>query len=236
MKTFLSLIVLLGLTAVASAAIKFRDHATANSAEFQLGLVGAWPQVEAVVPDDYTLSSNEISSGFSLKTTAEVAAIKATNKAAADAWFTLVTQRDHSRQSVAPELQKRIGDGETEFGQLKLDALQSEFVGLLLHAYLQNTELLLLVTKAVAGTAATNNLTVAERQRVAALRPQLVFPQQPDFTQDDRDRAVAIRDGVLIPHYQLYQAAKDLLSKISTNATPVDPAVSTNWPAVEIGD
>ena len=107
--------------------------------------------------------------------------------------------------------------GADPLGERRIDAAQSEFLGVLLHAYLQTTELLQLAVKAVAGTVATNNLTLAERARVVALRGQLMFPQQDDLSKSERDRAVELRDKLLIPHFRLYQEAAAAVESAKTN-------------------
>lgn len=209
-------------------------HQAANSERFQAGFPGGWPYSSPVDIGDSTNVPPQLGANLVVMSKAELEDQMTLLAPEVEAWNKAQEVKQDAPRKVAQELERRLY--QRDFSNLEIDALQSEFVGLLLHAYLQNTELLLLVTKAVGASALTNNLTAQERTRVSALRPQIAFPRQPDFTSDDRARAVAIRDNVLIPHYQLYKAAKEMLARISTNAIPEDPTTSTNWPAATIGE
>lgn len=174
---------------------------------------------QTIVDGGYTITSSNVVRSWSVRdlTQEEITASNANNVA-----------------SVTAVLEEKIR-GNHWAGLSRVTSLQSEMIGKQIQLQLLNCELLLLVTKAVAGTVATNNLTAPERARVAALRTQLGFPTQPDFTQADRDRAIFIRDE-LIKAYQLWQAAQTARQLIaSTNV--VLPANSSNlWPNIEIGE
>lgn len=152
---------------------------------------------------------------------------------AKELWNQVQGTRDERKRTVAAILHRRIESGHWEPSMLRLHALESELFGSLMQAFRLNSELLLLVTKAVAGTAATNNLTAPERARVVALRPQLAFAQAPDFTQQDRDRVIAIT-AELEKVEALWKAARDLRSNIETNAAFVAP--EDGWPDLTIGE
>lgn len=109
--------------------------------------------------------------------------------------------------------------GADPLGDRRIDAAQSEFMGILLHAYLQTTRLAWLCTKAVAGTIATNNLTPSERAEVASLMSQVNFPKQDDLTKAATDRAVELKAKLLLPHFLLYQEALAALAAAQTNGT-----------------
>lgn len=64
--------------------IKVLDHQTARSAEFLAGCPGAWPRVEVIA--DGPLTADEAAKGFRLVTPEEWLALKATHRAAWDAW------------------------------------------------------------------------------------------------------------------------------------------------------
>lgn len=239
MKLFIqsfAVLLLLALCALAQN-VAVLTHKAVNSAQYQRGFPGDWPYLNPLdVGDSTNVPVGYIGKWIVIPKTNLLATITNLYQQVED-WSAsnrIDQIKSEADFTIEQSLKTRLHKG--EFAELKLDALQSEFVGLLLHAYLQNTELLLLVTKAVGASALTNNLTAQERQRVAALRPQISFPRQDDFTAEDRARAVAIRDNVLIPHYQLYQAAKSMLERIRTNAIPEDPLTSTNWPAATIGE
>ena len=192
------------------------------------GIPDGWPKNTRPLGE----ATGPLSPGEQLKTQAEIDSIRASLAPQMEARNMAVDRRALAPLLVPLELRKRVDA--SDFAGLKVDALQSEFLGILLHAYLQTTELLQLVTKAVAGTAATNQLSAAERARVVALRGQLAFPQQDDLTKSERDRAVEIRDGVLKPHYELYQAAKAFVDAARTNGLPADFKDPANWPTTQI--
>lgn len=125
---------------------------------------------------------------------------------------------NNAKESITQQFTAALS-GSDELGDKRIDALQSELVGVLLHAYMQTTELLQLAVKAIAGTTATNNLTPLERARVVALRSQLTFPQQGDLSKEEKDRAVAIRDKVLIPHWKLYHEAVEAIKSAKVSGT-----------------
>jgi len=174
---------------------------------------------QTIVDGGYAITSSNVFRVWNVRdlTTEEIAAANSNNVA-----------------SVTYVLEDKIR-GTHWAGLSRVTSLQSEMIGKQIQLQLLNCELLLLVTKAVAGTAATNNLTAPERARVGSLRTQMSFPTQPDFTQADRDRVVVIRDE-LIKAYQLWQAAQTARQVIaSTNV--VLPANSSNlWPNIEIGE
>lgn len=135
---------------------------------------------------------------------------------------------------IAWELERRIR-GTNWAGISRVTSLQSELIDKVIRLELLNCELLLLVTKAVAGTVATNNLTAPERARVVSLRSQLSFPQQSDWSPSDTARAIAIKDQ-LLKAYQLWQAGQAARAKIAATNTVVLPNDSSLWPEVEIGE
>jgi len=141
---------------------------------------------------------------------------------AIELWNQVGSTRDERKQKVGEILQWRIESGQWEPNRLRLHALESELFGKLIKAFRLNSELLLLVTKAIAPTAATNNLSAPERARVVALRPQLSFAQAPDLTQTDRDRVIAITTE-LGKIETLWKQARELRANIETNSSYVDP-------------
>jgi hypothetical protein len=149
--------------------------------------------------------------------------LKASLSAAKELWNQVQGTREERKQRVGSLLQERIEAGQWEPNRLRLHALEIELFGKVMQVTRLNCELLLLVTKAVAGTAATNNLTAPERARVAALRPQLSFAQAPDLTQADRDRVIFITSE-LHKIETLWKEARQLRSNIETNSAYVDPA------------
>lgn len=193
------------------------------------GIPGGWPA--QVQPAE--AGSQERGSPWLRMTDAQLAAQKTSNQAAYDAWKALNESKSNNEPAINREFTQRL-QGNAWEGQLRANMLDFELMGLSIRLQLLTTELLGLVTKAVAGTAATNNLTAPERARVGSLRTQLSFPQQIDFTQTDRDRAVFIR-GELQKVYALWIKARELRTKVSTNSTPVDLSQET-WPDTNLGE
>lgn len=193
------------------------------------GIPGGWPA--QVQPADE--GSQERGAPWIRMMDAQLDAQKSSNQAAYDAWQALHESKERNEPAVTRELTQRIQGGAWE-GQLRANMLDFELMGLSIRLQLLTTELLGLVTKAVAGTVATNNLTAPERARVGSLRTQLSFPQQADFTQSDRDRAVFIK-GELTKVYNLWMKARELREKVRTNATPVDLS-SEIWPDTTLGE
>lgn len=193
------------------------------------GIPGGWPaQVQPVAQDDPVRGAPWIR-----MTDEELATQKANNNAAYEAWRDLRESKEKNTPAISQEMTRRLAGGAWE-GALRANMLDFELMGLSIRLQLLTTELLGLVTKAVAGTVATNNLTAPERARVGSLRTQLSFPQQADFTQSDRDRAVFIK-GELTKVYNLWMKARELREKVRTNATPVDLS-SEIWPDTTLGE
>lgn len=135
---------------------------------------------------------------------------------------------------MAGALRQRVAGG--EFQSLKIDALQSELAGIMANVIIENTELLLLAVKAIAGTTATNNLSAAERARVQTLRSELNLGTGSAITAADKQRYSDIKAS-LTAHYQLYLAAKAIVEAWRTNAANApDPYSPTNLPSVTIGE
>lgn len=163
----------------------------------------------------------------------QLATQKENNAAAYESWSALRDSKEKNMPAITREMSRRLAGNAWE-GELRANMLDFELMGLSIRLQLLTTELVGLVTKAVAGTAATNNLTAPERARVASLKTQLSFPQQSDFTQTDRDRAVFIKNE-LQKIYALWVKARELRSKIETNQTPVDLS-QENWPETILGE
>lgn len=196
------------------------------------GVPNGWPkQVQPIG------ASTNLPAGYEppwiVMTQAQLNAQMESLAAAKELWNQVVATREERKQRVGLVLQERIESGHWEPNRLRLHALESELFGKLMQAFRLNSELLLLVTKAVAGTAATNNLTAPERARVVALRPQLSFEPAQDLTQSDRDRVIAIT-AELQKVEDLWQAARALRANIETNSAYVDPAAG--WPNAVIGE
>lgn len=149
--------------------------------------------------------------------------LKSILSAAKELWNQVQGTRDERKRRVGQLFQERIESGQWEPARLRLHALESELFGKVMQVTRLNCELLLLVTKAVAPSALTNNLTAPERSRVAALRPQLSFAQAPDLTQQDRDRVIFIT-AELSKIEALWKEARELRSNIETNLAYVDPS------------
>jgi len=165
-------------------------------------------------------------------TGAELSALKSSLEEAKELWNQVHGTRDQRKQRVGEILQERIESGQWEPNRLRLHALESELFRKLMQAFRLNSELLLLVTKAIAPTAATNNLSAPERARVVALRPQLSFAQAPDLTQADRDRVIAITTE-LQKIETIWRQAQALRANIETNSAYVDPG---SLPTITIGE
>jgi len=193
------------------------------------GIPGGWPaQVQPAAE-----GSQERGAPWIRMTDAQLDAQKSSNQAAYDAWKALHESKVQNEPAISREFTRRL-QGNAWEGQLRANMLDFELMGLSIQLQLLTTELLGLVTKAVAGTVATNNLTAPERARVGSLRTQLSFPQQSDFTQSDRDRAVFIRNE-LKKVYDLWVKARELREKVMTNSAPVDLSVET-WPDTTLGE
>lgn len=193
------------------------------------GIPGGWPaQVQPAAE-----GSQERGTPWIRMTDSQLDAQKASNQAAYEAWQVLHESKARNEPAISREFTQRL-QGNAWEGQLRANMLDFELIGLSIRLQLLTTELLGLVTKAVAGTVATNNLTAPERARVGSLRTQLSFPQQADFTQSDRDRAVFIREE-LKKVYDLWAKARALREKVRTNSTPVDLSVET-WPDTTLGE
>lgn len=193
------------------------------------GVPGGWPaQVQPANQGDLVRGYPWIR-----MTDEQLATQKENNAAAYEAWRNLRESRDINTPRITKELQTRLSGNAWE-GALRANMLDFELLGLSIRLQLLTTELVGLVTKAVSGTAATNNLTAQERARAASLRTQLSFPQQSDFTQADRDRAVLLRDE-LKKVYDLWIKARELRAKVATNSTPVDLSQET-WPDTTLGE
>lgn len=190
---------------------------------------GGWPA--QVQPADS--GSPERGAPWIRMTDEQLSTQKANNQEAYESWLELTESKQRNEPAVVQQFQQRLQGGAWE-GQLRANMLDFELMGLSIRLQLLTTELLGLVTKAVAGTVATNNLTAPERARVGSLRTQLTFAQQSDFTQNDRDRAVFIRDE-LTKVYQLWVKARELRNKVATNSTPVDLSQEV-WPNTTLGE
>lgn len=208
-------------------------HQAANSDEFKAGMPGGWPAAQPVdIGSSSTLPVN-LNAQWVVMSSVDYNAQLVALKPALDQWRLINGTREQRKEAVGVILQERLEAGHWEPNRLRLHALESELFGKLMQGFRLNSELLLLVTKAVAGTAATNNLTAQERARVANLRPQLSFPQAPALTQEDRDRVVAITVE-LQKVEDLWKAARALRASIETNSGYVDPA--NGWPDVTVGE
>lgn len=185
------------------------------------GIPAFWPVRYQPIGDAQQLPA-QYPTPWVLATQAQLNEWLTTNAAAKEAWNQVVPTRETRKQRVGEVFRQRVESGHWEPDRLRLHALESELFGKLMQGFRLNCELLLLVTKAIAPTAATNNLTVPERARVAALRPQLAFAQAPNLTQEDRDRVVAIT-AELQKVEDLWKQARALRRNIETNSTAVDP-------------
>lgn len=191
------------------------------------------PNPPAGIPADWPIQAQPIGSAASPPpqypppwkhfTGEQLAQLKSSLAAAKEVWNQVDGTRDARKQRVGQLLQERIESGQWEPNRLRLHALESELFGKVMQVTRLNCELLLLVTKAIAGTAATNNLTAPERARVVALRPQLSFAKAPDLTQADRDRVIFITEE-LAKIEALWKEARQLRANIETNSAYVDPA------------
>lgn len=195
------------------------------------GIPDGWPKDLRLLGD----ATGPLNAGEQLKTDSEIEAIRAPLNAA------MAERKSRIRMSqivpivLADSVKQRLAG--SEFANLKIDALQSEIVSLLVKSYVRHMRLLELVTKAVAGTSATNNLTAGERALVQSIRSEPSLGDGTAVTAADVARFVDIRDNTLVPHYQLYLAAKAIVDAWRTNAANApDPYSPTNLPAVTIGD
>lgn len=193
------------------------------------GIPGGWPA--QVQPAD--AGSQERGAPWIRMTDEQLETQKSSNQSAYETWQALKESKERNEPAVTREFSQRI-QGNAWEGQLRANMLDFELMSLSIRLQLLTTELLGLVTKAVAGTVATNNLTAPERARVGSLRTQLSFPQQDDFTQSERDRAVFIK-GELTKVYNLWMKARELREKVRTNATPVDISAEV-WPDTTLGE
>lgn len=107
--------------------IKFRSHRSANSAEFKAGAPGEWPREEIAVSPDHRLSPEEVAAGWVLLSDEEWQAIRATHRAAWDAWeanqkaaddSSLVVRRAEIADVVAVLQQTRDSSGTLTAAQL----------------------------------------------------------------------------------------------------------------------
>lgn len=180
-------------------------------------------------------ATGPLNAGEQLKTDVEIEAIRAPMSAVMAERKLRMRFSQLAPTVLAESVKQRLAG--SEFQSLKIDAMQSELTSLLVQAYIRNTRLLQLVTKAVAGTSATNNLTAGERALVQTIRSELVFGDGDPVTAADKQRFTDIRDGALKPHYQLYLAAKAVVDAWRTNAANApDPYSPTNLPSVTIGE
>lgn len=177
--------------------VAVKTHQSENSSQFKSGFPGGWPYLRPVDIGAATQAPPQLGAGWVVMPKAELDAQMATLAPQVEAWNRAHELKQRVPVEVATELRKRLS--KDALAELKLQAAQ--------------TEILLLLVKAVAGSALTNNLTIAERQRV-----------------------IAIRNGILLPHRQLYLAAKAMLDSASTNGTPSDPALDSSWPQTSIGE
>lgn len=206
-------------------------HQAANTKAYADGCPGDWPYVVQDLGPG-SIPADLLARGWKQMTKAELAASKAALEPVKEAWNLARGTVEVRKQQVGDVLQQRLASGQWEPNLIRLHALESEMFGSLTKAFRLNCELLLLVTKAVAGTAATNNLSAPERARVAGLRPQLSFPQASDITQADRDRFAAIV-AELQKVEALWVQARNLRTNIDTNVVLVDPE---SLPKVSIGE
>jgi len=190
------------------------------------------------IPDGWPKDKRELAQGEQVKpgetfvTEAALAQIMADRAAAMDARNAKFKLAQRAHFEVIELLKQRLS--QDPWQEYRIDALQTEFLLLLVNVVLNLSEQEQLLTKAVAASALTNNLTAPERARVAALKAQLTFPAQDDITAAQRSRAVAIRDG-LVPHWRLYTNAVWIIQQ-AKSLNPVDPKNPTNWPSVTVGD
>ena len=193
------------------------------------------------IPDGWPATRRELAEGEqpvegeSLVSEEVLAKIMSDRAAAMDARNKRMLLARVAPDAVAEQLRgKLVLQG---FQALRIDALQSEIISLLVKSYVRHMRLLELVTKAVAGTSATNNLTAGERTLVQSIRSEPSMGDGTAVTAADVARFVDIRDNTLTPHYQLYLAAKAIVDAWKTNAANApDPYSPTNLPAVTIGE
>ena len=226
MKTFLCL-------ALLSCSIQAQNFAVihAKDSTEHAGMPPFWPVKKQPIGNAQQLPP-QYPAPWVFATQAHVDEWLTTNAAAKEAWNQVAPTREPRKQRVGEVLQQRIEAGHWEPARLRLHALESELFGKLMQAFRLNSELLLLVTKAVGQSTLTNNLTAGERARVTALRPQLAFAQAPNLTQDDRDRVIFITSE-LQKVEDLWRQARALRQNIETNSTAVDPE---SLPAISIGE
>ena len=225
MKTIILLVLLLSASAIGA------DYAVT----FYQGVKSEIP-----IPDGWPATKRELASGEqplpgeTFVTGEALAQIIADRAAAMDARKARLMMMRGAPQVMADAVKQRTGS--SEFQSLKIDALQSELAGIMANVIVENTELLLLAVKAIAGTSATNNLSVSERARVQTLRSELQLGTGNSITAADKQRYSDIKAS-LTAHYQLYLAAKAVVDAWRTNvANAPDPYSPTNLPSVTIGE
>jgi hypothetical protein len=227
MKTILSLLL---LTACSCLGQNFAVKLAQDVPGTDPAMPTNWPVRVQPIGDAAELP--EAYAGWRYFTKAQLDQLKADNAEAIALWEQVYTTRESRKERVAQLLQERIEAGQWEPNRLRLHALESELFGKLIQAFRLNSELLLLVTKAVGGTVATNNLTAPERARLTAIRPQLTFGQAEDITQADRDRVLFITTQ-LQKIESLWKQARALRANIETNTAFVDP---NSLPETTIGE
>lgn len=166
-------------------------------------------------------------------TDAQLAQQYQTHQSSYDAWYALRESKERNLPRINEELERRL-KGDAWEGVLRANMLDFELLGLAIKLSLQNAEMSQLIAKAIAPSTLTNNLTATERARVAAIRQNLLVNDTPNLTSDDRTRAVYLRDE-LKKVYDLWKKARELRTKVSTNATPVNLDAET-WPTVNLGE
>jgi hypothetical protein len=198
-------------------------HGAANTPEYQRGCPSNWPASYQEIGASTNLPDGLQSPPWIVETREQLDQRFASLEAAKEFWNQVAGTREARKQRVGEVLQDRIASGQWEPNRLRLHALESELFGKLMQAFRLNSELLLLVTKAIAPSTLTTNLTAPERARVTALRSQLSFAQAPDLTQADRDRVIFIT-AELSRIETLWKEARALRANIETNSVFVDPA------------
>ena len=195
------------------------------------GIPDGWPKTKRSLGN----ATGPLEATEQLMTDVQLAAQYQSLTAAMNAWQQRQATARAAPLVLAEAVRQRIAG--SEFASLKIDALQSELISLLVKSYVRHMRLLELVTKAVAGTSATNNLTAGERTLVQSIRSEPSMGDGTAVTAADVARFVNIRDNTLTPHYQLYLAAKAIVDAWKTNAVNApDPYTQTNLPSVTIGD
>lgn len=155
--------------------------------------------------------------------------------AAKDVW----QKRQETAQAVPivmmEALRQRVS--QTPFQELRNDAAVIEQLEKLTDAFVRLSRLTTLLMEAIQVSALTNNLTPAKRSLAVTIRNEIAFGDGSPVTTNDINRFVTLRNDVLHPRLQLFNAAKAVIKAWETNAANApDPYSPTNLPNVSIGE